>query len=315
MKEQKTTLIIVITAIFVFIGIISALTFEIVGLLPDIPTKGSEQSIIQNDENKNVIAVNGFLMPDIAGKSIKEAEAEISKCGLVSPEKRYVFSDTVSDGVVISQSVEAGQKITNDAAVVLYVSLGKLSGLKQYSKTGNTVTINRWDTEASGEVIVPYEIDGCTVTKIAKNAFKDCYKITSVILPDGIDTIENYAFWLCKGLEKINIPKNVTEIAVNTFTQCAFTEIILPEGILTVRNSAYADCFDVRKIQLPNTLTRIEEHAFSYCRKITEITIPDSVDYIHENSFPDTVKTVYFQSVETKQRFSHLFSGAVIIVI
>ena len=51
MKEQKTTLIIVITAIFVFIGFISALTFEIVGLLPDIPTKGSEQSIIQNDEN------------------------------------------------------------------------------------------------------------------------------------------------------------------------------------------------------------------------------------------------------------------------
>lgn len=56
-----------------------------------------------------------------------------------------------------------------------------------------------------------------TVTKISKNAFKNCKKIKRVSIGDGVTTVEQGAFQNCTALAKITLGKNVKTIGKNAF--------------------------------------------------------------------------------------------------
>ena len=89
-----------------------------------------------------------------------------------------------------------------------------------YDITGEgTVTIT--GSEQTGEVTIDATvvINGQTyrVTAIADNAFKENQSITSVTIPDGINTIGDNAFNGCLGLIVINIGKDVQSIGNKAF--------------------------------------------------------------------------------------------------
>ena len=89
-----------------------------------------------------------------------------------------------------------------------------------YDITGEgTVTIT--GSEQTGEVTIDATvvINGQTyrVTAIADNAFKENQSITSVTIPDGINTIGDNAFNGCTGLIVINIGKDVQTIGNKAF--------------------------------------------------------------------------------------------------
>ena len=73
------------------------------------------------------------------------------------------------------------------------------------------------------DVIIPeaIEINGVkyAVTKINANSF-DLANITSVSLPNTLETLGNWAFIDCKKLKRINLPKSVKVIGVNPFKGC-----------------------------------------------------------------------------------------------
>jgi hypothetical protein len=79
---------------------------------------------------------------------------------------------------------------------------------------GNTVVITKYKGK-SKNVIIPAELNGKTVSKIASNAFKG-KKLTSVVIPDGVTTIEKFAF-ANNHLTSITIGKNVVNIDVEAF--------------------------------------------------------------------------------------------------
>ena len=82
-----------------------------------------------------------------------------------------------------------------------------------------TVTIKGGDQRGSVEISATVEINGQTynVTAIAENAFKDNTGITSVTIPEGIQTIGDNAFSGCVGLIIINIGKDVAFIGNKAF--------------------------------------------------------------------------------------------------
>jgi len=61
--------------------------------------------------------------------------------------------------------------------------------LLTYVIEGDTVTILKCSDKATGEVVIPAEIDGKAVTKIDKNAFEGCKSITSLVIPEGVTVI------------------------------------------------------------------------------------------------------------------------------
>lgn len=68
------------------------------------------------------------------------------------------------------------------------------------------------------EVIIPREIKGKPVRSIGCGAFRDCEKLESVVISDGVEEICWDAFNNCKALKNIVIPESVTLIQAGAFT-------------------------------------------------------------------------------------------------
>ncbi len=65
-------------------------------------------------------------------------------------------------------------------------------------------------------LVIPSHIDGLAVYSIASRAFED-YSFKSVIISEGVEEIDWFAFYRCENLESITIPKSVRKIGHSAF--------------------------------------------------------------------------------------------------
>lgn len=122
--------------------------------------------------------------------------------------------------------------------------------------------------------------------------FRDC---KSVILPDGITSIEDEAFRGCFILESIRIPNSVKQIGNSAFRNCtALHSIIIPEGVTYIGKSVFEYCEMLGSITIPEGVTSIGECAFYGCDKLESITIPNSVKSIGESAFGPWLHVINF---------------------
>ena len=95
-----------------------------------------------------------------------------------------------------------------------------------------------------------------------------------VVVPEGVTSIGDYAFYGCSGLTSIELPEGVTSIGASAFFHCfRLTSIELPERITNIGNSAFYGCSGLTSIELPEGVISIGDGAFSKCSGLTSINI------------------------------------------
>ena len=130
-----------------------------------------------------------------------------------------------------------------------------------------------------------YEI-GANVKSIAGGAFHNCSLLTSVTIPEGITTINDYTFNCCSNLTNIIIPDSVTYIGENAFRYCeSLTKITIPNNVTYIGRYAFKYCHSLSEITIPNGVTFINDGTFSRCLDLSKIIIPSSVTLIGANTF------------------------------
>ena len=72
----------------------------------------------------------------------------------------------------------------------------------------------------SGDVVIPDTLGGYPVVEIGWYAFDDCVDLTSVSIPDSVETIYDGAFCRCKGLVSVKMPDSLTSIGEGAFSVC-----------------------------------------------------------------------------------------------
>lgn len=126
------------------------------------------------------------------------------------------------------------------------------------------------------------------VTTIGDYAFDDCETLIAITLPNTIKDIGTGAFDGCERLSQINLPYGITKIESTTFQDCsALTAITIPNSVTTIGSSAFQNCKSLVNITIPNGITSIESRAFHNCASLTSITIPDSVTSMESYIFED----------------------------
>ncbi len=150
------------------------------------------------------------------------------------------------------------------------------------------------------------------VTLIPDQAFVNNTTITSILIPNGVTSIGEYAFNGCSGLESIKIgannsayyssgdclieretnvlirgcnnsiiPNGVMSIGDSAFAGCStLTSITIPEGVTSIGLGAFAGCTSLNNIKISDTITNIGVTAFGLCSSLTSIIIPDTVTII-----------------------------------
>src|SRR5271155_4177863 len=82
-----------------------------------------------------------------------------------------------------------------------FSALVQAQAASDFTTTTNNgqVTITKY-TGPGGDVDIPGIINGLPVTSIGANSFQKRVGLTSVIIPEGVTSIEKYAFDGCDGL-------------------------------------------------------------------------------------------------------------------
>ena len=124
------------------------------------------------------------------------------------------------------------------------------------------------------------------VTSIGDGAFWGCTSLTSLVIPESVTSIGDYAFVGCDSLTDIVIPDRVTRIGEFAFGGCeSLTDIVLPEGVTSIGGSAFKNCISLTDIVIPDSVTSIGNYAFSGCGFLTDIVLPEGVTSIGDRAF------------------------------
>lgn len=182
--------------------------------------------------------------------------------------------------------------------------------------------------ECKDDVIIPeaIEINGVkyAVTKINDYSF-GYTDVTSVSLPNTLETLGDEVFIGCEKLKKINLPKSVKVMGINPFAECKLTDfafdvhnpyykyenyqlmtsdrkklvaivgaisengkidLVLDDAIEEIGDYAASHAtLGVSTIKLPRSLKSIGVAAFERCDDINTITLPASLAAIWSNPF------------------------------
>ena len=139
-----------------------------------------------------------------------------------------------------------------------------------YNVNGNEVAVT-FEVENvggySGDVVIPETVvhNGVEypVTAIGYKAFCRCYNLTSIEIPNSIDSISSHAFNGCERLQRVVIPNSVV-----TLYPCAFNS-----------------CTSLKSVVIGNSVRVIEEYCFQYCYQLTDVVIGSSVRYLANKAF------------------------------
>lgn len=127
----------------------------------------------------------------------------------------------------------------------------------------------RYDKKDAEKVVISGDY-----TKICKNAFARHHEIKEVVIPDSVETIEDYAFVECISLRRVKLPKNLTSIGKYAFAGCEKLEYIsLPKSLSEIKNSTFSCCLFLKKISLYDDINYIDKRAFDLCHSVEEITL------------------------------------------
>ena len=158
------------------------------------------------------------------------------------------------------------------------------------------------------------------VNKIRRCAFRDCVKLTDLVLPEGTQEIFEYAFMNCSGLEKITIPASLRRIVTYSFDFCTSLQgvyisdlkawnrirfeaanplvyahsLYLNGELVTDLTELYGETeigeyafrgWNGKRITVPDTVAKISLAAFSYCVELESVYLPQSVTEIENSVF------------------------------
>ncbi len=133
------------------------------------------------------------------------------------------------------------------------------------------------------------------VTYLGDSAFSCCTALESAVLPDSLKEIGCHTFNGCS-LHDISFPDGLESIDLWAFEYCnSLEKIIIPDSVTYLGEGVFRDCKDLKTVVLPEKMTRIREETFAHCESLENIIIPDSVTQIDDYAF---WKCVSLRSVE-----------------
>lgn len=180
-----------------------------------------------------------------------------------------------------------------------------------YELKGNgtaKITDYDWKGNTDTDVYVPKMVDGYTVTEIGENAFADApekkERIT-IVVPDGVTVIGDFAFAHSDGLSLVTLPASVQIIGKGAFSDSENLKVSVSSSNATFAtiddvlfnkkdkaliyySPVFASAVLINTYVIPNGIKTIGAYAFYGVGKGNNrlfLTFPDSVTKIEEYAF------------------------------
>ena len=123
-------------------------------------------------------------------------------------------------------------------------------------------------------------------TVFISNAFEDNVTVESVVIPETVRRVGNFAFSGAVNLQEINIPQYVTTIDYGAFQKCRrLKEINLPESLTSIGQLAFNYCENLSSVVVPKNITNIQNLFAGNCPSLVDVILPAGVTQFNKNAF------------------------------
>lgn len=154
-------------------------------------------------------------------------------------------------------------------------------------------------------ITVPEFIDGTEIQEIGPLCFMGNKEVETIILPESIKQIDEWAFANCPNLKTVISP-GAEACGRYAFYQCDNLVDVEMPNVTVVNTGMLKNCTSLETAKL-GTLTEIDNHAFYGCENLKLVkTTEDNISFA-VNTFKDcntlTIATPENSSMETPERF------------
>ncbi len=262
--------------------------------------------------------MNGKLMTDVVIPS-----------GVTSIPDRAFYGMESIKSVTIPDSVKSvGESVFSNCTGLTQVTIGKgvqsIGSSAFYNCTGLTqVTIGKGvQSIGSSAFYNCTALQGVYISDLAawlKISFADSYSnpmyyakklylngklMTDVVIPSGVTSIPDMAFYRIESIKSVSIPDSVKSIGDDAFYNCAgLTQVTIGKGVQSIGKYAFYSCTNIKSVTIPDSVKSIGDYAFRYCYQIKHAAIPAGVTTIGEGALPYTCD-IYGKTGSEAQRYA-----------
>lgn len=206
-------------------------------------------------------------------------EVELSKEVKVIGDEAFLNSRIVR--ITIPKKINyIGNRCFKDCPLLKSVIFEAGDEIKE-SNTDRDKEINRLICKYYG--IIRYKnIKDKLITGVS--VFENCNRINNLVINNrNLNLINEYVFYNCKKIKKLNFLKDIKYILHSGFSNNKISKVEFSDEIEYIGESAFENS-NVQLLRLGNNIKEIGEYSFSDC-KLREVRFSKELKKIYENSF------------------------------
>ena len=118
---------------------------------------------------------------------------------------------------------------------------------------------------------------------IGNRAFVRCTKIEKINLPKSLTEVDTYGWnwWYpfdgCSNLKTIEFEEGITQIPTGIFGNTGLENVKIPDTVTSIGERSFADCTKLEKIIFSEKIETINGRAFLGCSSLKSVSLPDSI--------------------------------------
>ena len=118
-----------------------------------------------------------------------------------------------------------------------------------------------------------------------------CLPISTMIIPENVEYIEDFAFAGSESLKEIKLSSNCNYLGKHAFYHCMnLIDVYLPQKIEIIEEGLFCGCESLEKIYIPDKVRSIKEAAFQGCLSLKKIRFPKNIESIGKDALRNCAK-------------------------
>lgn len=121
------------------------------------------------------------------------------------------------------------------------------------------------------------------ISEIPYQTFYSCEKLSSINLPESINSIGKSAFYYTPMLSQIDLPGNLISLGEYAFYNSGLVSVTIPKYVNFIDEHAFMYCQNLQEIELPTSLHSLKYNTFYGCNNLKKVICksptPPSVEY------------------------------------
>lgn len=181
-------------------------------------------------------------------------------------------------------TVSTGKIAAGDLGHVVIDEAGYLQEVNKLIIEGE-LNADDWSNITQMTNLTEVDLSKALIDEIPSSAFNERWAIDKVVLPPTLKKIGTYAFQ-GTALTSVNIPDNVETIEESAFSQARqLQEVHLPDSLTSLGRYAFSSCSSLRTIKIPTKLKEIPWYTFDGCKSLQSVELHDSITGFGDYSF------------------------------